>query len=181
MAYAPPPPPEFEPELNPYAAPKSELIIDDLGGRSEFAGYAGCWRRFAAYFIDYILTTLISMFGGFVIGFILGFAAAATGNQQVVETYGGIVGGVFGLIVAVVYYAAMESSATQATLGKMAMGIKVTDYDGRRISFGRALGRLLSKIVSGLILGIGFLMAAFTERKQALHDMMASTLVVKVR
>ena len=73
----------------------------------------------------------------------------------------------------------MESSAKQATVGKMALGIIVTDLDGRRIGFGRATGRYFAKILSALTLGIGFLMAGFTERKQALHDMVASCLVVK--
>jgi uncharacterized RDD family membrane protein YckC len=82
-------------------------------------------------------------------------------------------------VISWLYYALMESSAKQATLGKMAIGIVVTDLDGHRISFGRATGRYFGKILSGLILGIGFLMAAFTEKKQALHDILASTLVVK--
>ena len=66
-----------------------------------------------------------------------------------------------------------------ATPGKMACGIKVTDLDGRRISFGRATGRFFGKILSTLILLIGFLMQPFTARKQALHDILAGTLVVK--
>jgi uncharacterized RDD family membrane protein YckC len=73
----------------------------------------------------------------------------------------------------------MESSARQATLGKMAVGIKVTDEAGARISFGRAVGRYFGKFVSTIILLIGFLMVAFTEKKQGLHDKLAGTLVVK--
>jgi uncharacterized RDD family membrane protein YckC len=73
----------------------------------------------------------------------------------------------------------MERSAKQATVGKLAIGIKVTDLDGGRISFWRALGRTFAKIISGIILFIGYIMAAFTERKQALHDKIADTLVVK--
>jgi uncharacterized RDD family membrane protein YckC len=76
------------------------------------------------------------------------------------------------------YHTLMESSSLQATLGKMALGIVVTDLDGGRISFGRATARYWSQILSALILGIGYLMAGFTERKQALHDMIAKTLVV---
>ena len=76
------------------------------------------------------------------------------------------------------YFAIMESSSKQATLGKMAMGIVVTDKNGRRISFGRAVGRNLGKIISGIILYIGYLMIAFTEKKQGLHDMMAGCVVV---
>jgi uncharacterized RDD family membrane protein YckC len=72
----------------------------------------------------------------------------------------------------------MESSSRQATLGKMALGIVVTDMDGKRISFGRAVGRNLGKIISQIILFIGFLMVAFTQKKQGLHDIIANCLVV---
>jgi hypothetical protein len=76
------------------------------------------------------------------------------------------------------YYALMESSELQATLGKRALGIKVTDLEGNRISFGRASVRLLGHIVSGITLGIGFAMAVFTNKRQTLHDKIAGTLVV---
>ena len=76
------------------------------------------------------------------------------------------------------YFSIMESSPLQATLGKMALSIRVTDTAGQRISFLRATGRTLAKIIYGAILLIGYIMVAFTERKQALHDMMAGTLVV---
>ena len=72
----------------------------------------------------------------------------------------------------------MESSSKQATLGKMVLGIVVTDAGGNRISFGRALGRNLAKIISDIILFIGHFMVAFTEKKQGLHDLIAGTLVV---
>lgn len=75
----------------------------------------------------------------------------------------------------------MESSPTQATLGKMTLGIIVTDTEGKRVSFGRATGRHWAKIISGLILFIGYFMAAFTSRKQALHDIIADCLVVVKR
>ncbi|HXI44099.1 MAG TPA: RDD family protein, partial [Bryobacteraceae bacterium] len=73
---------------------------------------------------------------------------------------------------------AMESSHYQATLGKKALGIIVTDMNGNRISFARANGRFFGKWVSGMIMNIGYLMAAFTEKKQALHDLLAGCLVV---
>jgi uncharacterized RDD family membrane protein YckC len=78
-----------------------------------------------------------------------------------------------------IYYAGMESSTAQGTLGKLAVGIIVTDLRGERVSFWRATGRHFAKIVSGLTLTIGFLMAGFTEKKQALHDLMAGCLVVR--
>jgi uncharacterized RDD family membrane protein YckC len=89
----------------------------------------------------------------------------------------GILAGFY--VVAILYFAITESSAWQATLGKKAVGIIVTDLDGNRISFGKALGRLFAKIISAIILYIGFFMAGFTEKKQGLHDMIAGTLVVK--
>jgi len=66
------------------------------------------------------------------------------------------------------YQAVMESSVKQATLGKMALGIVVTDLSGNRVSFGKALGRYFGQILSGFILGIGFLMIGFTTKKQGL-------------
>jgi uncharacterized RDD family membrane protein YckC len=76
------------------------------------------------------------------------------------------------------YFATLESSEAQSTFGKRALGIKVTDLDGRRISFQHAMGRWFAAALSYLSMYIGFLMAAFTQRKQGLHDMVAGTLVV---
>jgi uncharacterized RDD family membrane protein YckC len=139
------------------------------------AAYAGFWRRVLALIIDYC----IIMFVVFVIAFIIGFAAAFSGaitSSEQAETYGQW----FGIICFWLYYALMESSKMQATLGKRALGIKVYTEEGQRLSFGRATARHFGKILSGLILGIGFIMAAFTEKKQALHDIMAKTVLVKV-
>lgn len=78
------------------------------------------------------------------------------------------------------YYAYLESGEKQATWGKQMLGLYVTDLAGNRITFGRASGRFFAKIISGLIpLGIGYIMAGITERKQALHDMIASCLVLR--
>ncbi len=128
--------------------------------------YSGFWRRFVAYFIDAILLSVIFWLLALVLGGI-------GGDGGVLVAY------ILGAIGWLGYYAAMESSSNQATVGKMALGIKVTDLEGNRISFGRALGRNLAKIISALIFYIGFIMAAFTAKKQALHDMIANTLVVK--
>ena len=90
-----------------------------------------------------------------------------------------IIKGIFALPIVWVYYAIMESSKYQSTLGKAVLGIKVTDLKGNRISFGRASGRFFAKIISSLTLGVGYIMIAFTEKKQGLHDMIAECLVVK--
>jgi uncharacterized RDD family membrane protein YckC len=97
---------------------------------------------------------------------------------------GSIVAIVFTAILAVyavmlLYYSIMESSKYQGSIGKIAMGIKVVDLNGNRVSFGTAFIRSIGKLISSTIMHIGYLMAAFTEKKQALHDMIASTLVVK--
>jgi uncharacterized RDD family membrane protein YckC len=148
--------------------------------------YAGFWRRFFAYIIDAILFSVVF----FVIGGFFGLADvevsgtvgsssgqysraadASEGAQAIFQ--------IAAVIVSWLYFALLESSPKQATLGKMALGIKVTDLDGNRISFGRATGRFFAKIISGVILMIGYIMAAFTAKKQALHDIIASTLVIK--
>jgi uncharacterized RDD family membrane protein YckC len=77
------------------------------------------------------------------------------------------------------YFAGMESSPLRATIGKLAVGLYVTDMQGRRISFSKATGRFFGKLLSGAILCIGFMMAGWTEKKQGLHDMMADTLVLQ--
>jgi len=78
------------------------------------------------------------------------------------------------------YFAGMESSERQATFGKAAMSLRVTDLEGRRLSFGHATGRFFAKIVSGLIpFAIGYIMAGFTAKKQALHDIIAGTLIFR--
>ncbi|HLP21501.1 MAG TPA: RDD family protein [Chitinophagales bacterium] len=87
--------------------------------------------------------------------------------------------GFWKLVLVFLYYAQMESSRYQATIGKIAMGIKVTDEHGQRLDFSKALLRNLSKILSSAILGIGYIMILFDERNQGLHDKIADTLVVK--
>jgi uncharacterized RDD family membrane protein YckC len=78
------------------------------------------------------------------------------------------------------YYAYCESSDWQATPGKKVLNLIVTDLNGNRVSFGRASGRFFAKMISGMIpLGIGYIMAGFTEKKQAVHDMIASCLVLR--
>jgi len=96
-------------------------------------------------------------------------------------TAGGITAYGITLIGGILYFVLMESSAKQGTLGKMALGLVVTDTNGNRISPARALGRYFAKILSGAILMIGFIMVAFTERKQGLHDMLANTLVLRAK
>lgn len=142
--------------------------------------YAGFWPRFLAVLIDGVITQLIVLVPAFFLGVTLGIAGAAAGQDN--ESIAGaatLLGAVIGLAASWLYEAGLIASSRQATLGKMALGIMVTDLDGRRIGFGRATGRYFAKILSGLMLAIGYLIQPFTARKQALHDMLAGTLVVK--
>jgi uncharacterized RDD family membrane protein YckC len=148
--------------------------------------YAGFWKRFVAYIIDDIVLSAAGVLVVLVIGgiFGLGILSTMSGDAEpnlalIAAAASGIIMAVIGIMVAGwLYFALMESSANQGTLGKMALGIKVTDLNGNRISFGKATGRYFGKIVSGMIFYIGFIMAGFTEKKQALHDIMAGCLVV---
>ena len=142
--------------------------------------YAGFWLRFVAAFLDGIITSIGGCILGGMVGFVIGAAMSGGGSSMNdIRLAARMSGQVLGIVFSWLYAALMESSSAQATLGKMAMGIKVTDLQGERISFGRATGRHFGKWVSAIILGIGYLMAAFTERKQALHDTMAGCLVVR--
>jgi uncharacterized RDD family membrane protein YckC len=161
------------PETNPYVAPQA--TVGGYAPGAAFFGYAGFWRRVAAYLIDSILVGIVS--GG--VGLVIGMVAGASGGD--VGPGVNAAAQLLSILIAVAYFAGMESSTSQATLGKMALGCKVTDLNGRRISLGRAIGRYFAKILSAIIFLIGFIMVAFTQKKQGLHDMIAGTLVVKTR
>ncbi len=144
----------------------------------EPARFGGFWIRVGATIIDAILVQVVVIPLSFMVGIFIGVAGVAAHSVGAeLQLVSSAVGAIIGLAGGWLYSAAMESSARQATLGKMVFGMKVTDLQGQRISFGRATGRHFAKLLSGLILGIGFIMAGFTEKKQALHDMLANTLV----
>jgi uncharacterized RDD family membrane protein YckC len=140
-------------------------------------GYAGFWRRFGAYILDWIIMVILSL--GISAVTRLGFNSPDTDPVAYIFSINYLLYAVVSIAANVLYWGLFESSPLQATPGKLALGIKVTDMEGNRVSFGRAAGRYFGKILSSLILCIGYLMIAFTEKKQALHDIMAGTLVVK--
>ncbi len=143
--------------------------------------YAGFWLRVLAYLIDLVLLYSVVFAGGLIVGFVIGFVVAIV-NRDALQAVLTVVKPVTFLVTLVIfwlYFALMESGRLQATVGKMALGLRVTDRRGERIGFGRASGRFFGKIISGFILGVGYMMAGWTERKQALHDMLADTLVVR--
>ncbi len=138
--------------------------------------YGGFWNRVIAYLIDFVIL--------FVVQFALTFAFGETVTETTATGFAAntqsdsLLLNLVLLIIGIAYFAGFESSARQATPGKSAMGLVVTDIDGRRISPLRAIGRYFAKILSGIILLIGYIMVAFTQRKQGLHDIICSTLVL---
>ena len=187
---APPPPPGAsiappaapvvpapdEADANPYRSPASAQ--SEVVNTTDIA-YAGFIRRFAAFFIDGFIVAVLATTVTIPMAGVQPFSpnldpmdalraiTAAQAPRSLVQ-----------LVIAMLYYTLQESSAAQATLGKRALGIKVTDLQGRRLSFAHALGRWAAAALSYLTLYVGFFMAGFTARKQALHDIVAGTLVV---
>lgn len=144
--------------------------------------FAGFWIRFVAAFIDGIILTVAQYA-------ILFFLILATGISYPGSSYypyynynewGGML--VFWILISIliswVYYAYQESSSKQATIGKQAVGIIVTDLEFHQLTFGKASGRFFAKILSMIILFIGYFMIGFTEKKQGLHDILVGTYVV---
>ena len=142
--------------------------------------YAGFWRRAIAYLLDAIL--LGFTIGVLVLGPLMQHAGLSADNPWILFTGANRQVFAVNLLVQMAfwpYWALMESSVWRATFGKKLLNLEVTDLAGQRLSFSRASARYFAKIISGLTLLVGFLMAGFTARKQALHDILAGTLVVR--
>jgi uncharacterized RDD family membrane protein YckC len=150
--------------------------------------YAGFWLRFLAWTIDEAMLVgigfvILGRFGSLSrLGRIFGNFDPLDDMDNWLDVLGfGAIAFffLFVLLISWIYHAAMESSVWQGTIGKRALGIIVTDTNGAKIDFWRASGRFFSRLVSNMIpLGIGYAIAGFTQRKQALHDLLASTLVL---
>lgn len=137
----------------------------NYGQTGSSASYAGFWLRVAAYIIDSALLMILSL------AIILG---AASLDEMLA-----VLASLAVLLINLLYWPVMESSVRQATFGKSIVGIKVSNLQGGRLTFWRALLRNLAKILSAIPLSIGFLLAGFTARKQALHDMITHNIVVR--
>jgi uncharacterized RDD family membrane protein YckC len=173
----------------PYAAPPGAPPVQPYGFVPLPSPYAGFWLRLVAHIIDSLLIgfgfCVVVLIGAAFVGFGVFRDRLDSADSADAFFTAGVIGAIVlcGLILTVgvwLYYASMESSIHQGTLGKIALGLIVTDLQGRRITFGRASGRFFAKIITGLIpLALGYIMAGFTEKKQALHDMIASCLVLR--
>jgi uncharacterized RDD family membrane protein YckC len=188
-ARVPPPPSPVGQPIPAYAgapAPPPDLIgCAVLQPNRPFAiAYAGFWLRLVAWFIDAIVLAiggaiLTAPFAGWELFNMHSLMHGPISPDQLIRHGFFFRAYVVKALLHWVYYSLMESSTWQATLGKKALGLEVTDLYGARISFGRATARWVSRYVSIMTLGIGFLMAGFTQKKQALHDMIAGTLVIR--
>ena len=180
------PPPSFPPGVT---APPAYFPPAPLYAVTPGLVYAGFWLRFVAYIIDGLI---LGVFVGLIIlilAFTTGFAAFLRTLPKDMSGFGFdqwtlfvALSVLFAAVLAGswLYYACMESSRFQGTLGKMALGLVVTDLQAQPVSFGRASGRFFAKLITGLIpLCLGYIMAGFTAKKQALHDMIASCLVLR--
>lgn len=146
--------------------------------------YAGFWRRAVAFIVDMLIVAIpTTLVFGPMLALEVFTLNVTPGNLS--ATQAGVLGAtVFSwqlvlLVLTWVYFAFFESGKKQSTWGKRLLGIKVIGTNGKRISFARATGRFFAKTISYLIFYIGFIMAAFTGRKRALHDIIAETYVVK--
>jgi len=148
--------------------------------------YAGFWLRFVAIIIDGILINIVIWPLGVAFLAMMGLRGRMhpeIGQDPMILIWtflpALLIFGCISELLKWLYFALCESSSWQGTLGKKALGLQVTDLDGNRISFGRATARYFAKYVSAMTILVGFIMAGFTARKQALHDMIAGCLVIK--
>ncbi len=155
--------------------------------------YAGFWLRFVAYIVDYIIIQvaqsiiIFPILGLFGISFFtfnddIDWEYMSQGEiMAMTATIIGAAGAAItvALILQVLYYSLMEASKYQGTVGKLVLGLKVTDMNGEALDFPKAFIRNLAKILSGMIFLIGYIMAGFTDKKQALHDIIAGALIVR--
>ncbi len=148
------------------------------GGGVGNAQFAGFWIRFAAKFIDGLIVGVPLMIGIFVFAgaSALGASRMGAGGQSLMQIMQLFLQIILSFVGA--FYSAFMHSRYGATLGKMAVGIRVVTLDGQFPSFGRALGRGFAEILSGLCCDIGYIIAGFDEQKRALHDHICSTRVV---
>ena len=131
--------------------------------------FVGFGKRFVAYMIDIVIIMFSASIVAIVLFFVLSFSSEEAVGQMVMVVY---------FIVYVSYFILMESSVKQATLGKRLFKIKVINENGTRLSLINSLGRTLGRLLSGAIMGLGYVMILFTKDKQGLHDKLAKTYVV---
>lgn len=168
-------------DRSPYAPPQAALEQTyDYHAGGEVV-YAGFWKRVAALMIDSLIVSAAYYAVLLVVMLVLGVGGGLmSGGEPVGAGLFALMGTIYVVypLVSAAYFIGFETSPKQATLGKLAVGIKVVDLGGRRLGRMHALGRWASHLLCYFTLYIGYVMAAFTQRKQGLHDMAAGILVV---
>jgi len=148
--------------------------------------YGGFWRRLWSYLIDRFILGIAFTPVGFMV--FVPMLASQSGGWTDTDLPAEAIAAFLGATLTVAflallgswfYYALMQSSSRQATLGQLALGLRITDLEGRRISFARASARHFATVLTGLTFGIGYVIVLFTTRKQTLHDLVAGTVVVR--
>lgn len=179
--------PAYDNTASPYAAPAAPLSGDSTVVNGGEIINAGLWRRFAASIIDSFATAILSY--ALLIPLMLLFGLSlSTLAQSEFASIGSSIGFMIAqygisILVPAIYFGWMHSTSSMASLGKLAVGIKVVRTSGERISFWRSFLRYVAFAVftlatCGLGVLISGLMVAFSQRKQGLHDMICDTLVV---
>src|SRR5262249_27738083 len=164
--------------------PPSWSVQQQTASGPQVGPAAGFWIRFLAYIVDaFILTLALMVIGGVIVGLIVAFGGADGKESEVAIGVGVVFALLIYLVVGWLYEALLTSGPHGATFGKQAVGVRIVRADGTQLSFGRATARHFCKfLVTPMIpFAIGYLMAAFTSGKRALHDIMADTLVIKVQ
>jgi len=160
--------------------PSSGVVVQ--GGNVEYAGFG---IRLLAWLIDFLvllfLSFIIALISGFFIAFLLIYVSIVSADSSIVRFLSDFIGGFIGFSVNLLYFTLFWSSKFQGTPGKILLGLKIVDANGNKISYSTALIRYISTIISSLLLGIGYLLIIFDGKKQALHDKLASTCVIKVK
>ena len=162
-------------------------------GNSSETQYAGFWLRFVAWLVDALILKIVHWVLFTPLFIFVGLSTYVKGYDFDLENFdfaeafplvlailaASTITFIFSITVRWLYYAIMESSSKQATIGKMLLNLKVIDVNGGRVSFAQASARYFGKIISFLIAGVGYIMAGVSSKKQALHDMMSNCLIVK--
>lgn len=142
---------------------ENENVVNNTIEQNSSYAYAGFWIRFLAVMLDGVIIVIP-------LNLIFGFLSNISNLSFI--NYLGILCG----LIYIIYF----EGTTGQTLGKKIVGVKVIDYEGKTIGIPNAALRYIGKIISGLILGIGYIMAAFDEKKQSLHDKIVKTYVIKL-
>ena len=172
-------------QIGPVYVPQSAEPPETISPPPQFVGmavrtvYAGFWLRAVAYLIDTVLVSLVfGLAASFYPAAFLKFPDTTTISLSSLPQLTPLAIGLT-ILVVWLYYAFFESSAWQATPGKRALRLYVTDIHGRPLTFARASMRYFGKMLSELTFMVGYLIAGFTEKKQALHDILAGCLVLR--